>query len=231
MRQTPAMPKILEVIVTSVEDAVEAEAGGADRLELVGAFALGGLTPDAELVQAVLKNVRIPVRTMLRETPTMSAGNGNALRSLQLKAEQFARLPIEGIVAGFVQAGNIDLGAMQAIFASAPGLKATFHRAFDEVNQPLEALKQLKDMPQIDRVLTAGGTGGWPERRNRLLQWQSVAEPQIRLLVGVGLSSEMMAELGETLTEVHVGRAARVPSTVEGQVRREAVSRLKSALR
>ena len=230
MRQTFAMPKILEVIVTSVEDAIEAEAGGADRLELVRAFEIGGLTPDAELVRAVLGAVQIPVRTMLRESPSMSAGDGDALRELQRKAEGFAQLPMEGLVAGFVESGRIDLGAMKAVFSSAPRLKATFHRAFDEIAEPTAGVEQLKELPQIDRILTAGGEGNWTDRRRRLLEWQRAAAPRIKLLVGVGLSSEVMAELSEvpTLTEIHVGRAARVPPTVAGSVKREAVRRLKS---
>src|SRR6188474_594629 len=58
----------LEVIATSLEDAVEAEAGGADRIELVRDLAAGGMTPPLDLVDAVLSRVRIPVRVMVRHT-------------------------------------------------------------------------------------------------------------------------------------------------------------------
>lgn len=58
---------MLEVIVCSVADALAAEAGGADRLELVRDLEVGGLTPPLELIQDVLRAVRIPVRVMLRE--------------------------------------------------------------------------------------------------------------------------------------------------------------------
>jgi len=72
-----AMARFLEVIVTSIEDAVEAEAGGADRLELVRALEVGGLTPELDLIRTVLQTVKIPVRVMLRETPSMSAGTAS----------------------------------------------------------------------------------------------------------------------------------------------------------
>ena len=61
------MKHFLEVIACSVEDAVAAERGGADRLELISHYEVGGLTPPLELVQDVLAAVSIPVRVILRE--------------------------------------------------------------------------------------------------------------------------------------------------------------------
>ena len=64
---TPPRAKILEVIVSSLEDAKQAEAGGADRLEVVRDLEVGGLTPDFQLVEQIAGAVRIPIRVMLRE--------------------------------------------------------------------------------------------------------------------------------------------------------------------
>jgi copper homeostasis protein len=58
----------LEVIATGVADAVAAEQGGADRIELVADLARGGMTPPLAVVESVLDRVGIPVRVMLRET-------------------------------------------------------------------------------------------------------------------------------------------------------------------
>ena len=57
---------MLEVIVTTLEEALLAEQGGAGRLELVANLAAGGLTPDLGLVQRVIAAVRIPVNVMIR---------------------------------------------------------------------------------------------------------------------------------------------------------------------
>ncbi len=62
------MNAILEVIVCSVADAVAAERGGANRLEIISHYEAGGLTPALELVREITVTVSIPARVMLRET-------------------------------------------------------------------------------------------------------------------------------------------------------------------
>ena len=64
----PAATGLLEVIVSSLEDALEAERGGtgAGRLEIVRNLELGGLTPSFETVQEICQRVAVPVRVMLR---------------------------------------------------------------------------------------------------------------------------------------------------------------------
>jgi copper homeostasis protein len=226
------MPKFLEVIVISVEDAIEAEAGGADRLELVRALDLGGLTPDPELVKQVLRAVKIPVRVMLRETPDMSSGGPEEKQLLKACAEAFASLPLDGFVLGFTRDGKVDTPAVIDILSAAPGCRATFHRAFDEVADPLASIQELKRLPQVDRILTVGGKGDWRHRKRRLIDWQRAGEPSIRILTGAGLSRTVLSDLAKTaeLQEIHVGRAARTPPLVTGNVSREAVRSLKSAL-
>jgi copper homeostasis protein len=227
------MPKFLEVIVVSLQDAIEAEAGGADRLEMVSALELGGLTPDIELVKDVLQRAKIPVRVMLRATPDMWSGGRAEKRILKSSAEAFAALPIDGLVLGFVRDGKPDTAAMADILLAAPGCRATFHRAFDEVADPIASIEELKGLGQVDRILTVGGQGDWLCRKKRLVEWQRAAEPSIRILTGAGLSPTVFSELAHTseLQEIHVGRAARVPPLVTGCVDREAVRSVKSALR
>ncbi len=232
MRQTLAMAKLLEVIITSIEDAIEAELGGADRLELVRDLEAGGLTPDADIVKAVLARVQIPVRVMLRESPSMSVKDTAEVRSLQEHAEAFSKLPVDGLVTGFIKEDSVDIKTLIEVLSPAPDCPVTFHRAFDELSDPLAAIWQLQGFSQIDRILTIGGEGDWPRRRQRLLEWQHAAQPSIAILVGAGLSRNTLEELRDLplLNEIHVGRAARVPQSVSGIVSRDAVRALKSAL-
>jgi copper homeostasis protein len=226
------MPKLLEVIVTNVEEAREAELGGADRLELVRAFELGGLTPAAAVVGEVAGAVSIPVRVMLRENTSMSASDEREIAELQKLARQMEQLPIDGLVLGFVKNDGLDLEAMDQVLRAAPGRRATLHRAFEHTADPIGAIEQVKKLPQIDRILTSGGAGPWRERKARLLEWQAAAAPKIRLLVGAGLRASTLTELahhpGEF--EFHVGRAARVPHTTMGAVSRAEVAKLKALL-
>jgi copper homeostasis protein len=224
------MPKLLEVIVTSVEEAKEAEGGGADRLELVRAFEAGGLTPGPALVEQVIRAVSIPVRVMLRENASMCAADAREIGDLQLRARQLAQLPIDGLVLGFVKNGSLDLAAMSKVLANVPGCRATLHRAFEHVGDADAAIQQVKAFPQIDRILTSGGDGSWAKRKARLIAWRAAAEPEIRILIGVGLRASILAEMSQHLGdfEFHVGRAARVPRTTAGAVRRKEVAKLKA---
>jgi copper homeostasis protein len=226
------MPKTLEIIVTSRDEAVEAEMGGADRLELVRCLDKGGLTPAPEVVHSVVATVSIPVRAMLRESVSMSLGNGAELRRLQAAAKRFGDLPVDGFVLGFVKNGDVDLETTKEVLAAARHCRATFHRAFERVTDPLLSIETLKQIPQIDRLLTRGAAGSLHKRKRSLVEWQNAAQPQITILVGAGLNPEFLAILKNEpeLTEVHIGRAARVPQTASGVISRERVAALKSAL-
>jgi copper homeostasis protein len=224
------MPK-LEVIVTSAEEARVAAAGGADRLELVRALELGGLTPDLETVRAVSESVSIPIRVMLRGNASMAMANPEELEGLQADAGQFQQFPIDGLVMGWVSdASDVDIASLAAVLAKAGNCKVTFHRAFEHLADPIRGLTALKRFRQIDRILTCGGTGSWAERKRRLREWSKAAAPEIGILVGGGLSEMEVAELmGDAeFAEVHVGRAARVPPENDGLLNAGKIAALKN---
>jgi copper homeostasis protein len=226
------MPIRLEVIVTSVHEAMEAELGGADRLELVAALEHGGLTPKLEVVSEVLQRVSTPVRVMLRESPSMWISGPAEIDRLRARAEELAALPIDGLVVGFTKGGDPDLSALNEILAGAPQTRVTFHRAFDVTQHPVRAIDMLKRVPQIDRVLTDGGEGSWEERKMQIREWQRACAPEIQVIFAIGTDMPAFSDLGHERgrLEVHVGRAARVPQTISGAVQREQVAFVKQAL-
>ncbi len=226
------MNSLLEVIVTCIEEALEAQAGGADRLELLAAPEHAGLTPSLHVVADVLQAVSIPVRVMLRHKPSMSLESAAELKDLQESAAQFSRLGIDGIVTGFTRNGEIDEQALREISAAVPGTPLTFHRAFDTVADQSRAIAVLKQFPQVDRLLTAAGTGKWPDRLALLSQLQAAAKPQIRILFAASKDASRIADLRslQVVPEVHVGRAAREPRILSGTVSRSRVAALKQAL-
>lgn len=227
------MPATLEVIVTSACEALDAEMGGADRLELTRDLDTGGLTPRAEAVRHVLASVSIPVRVMVRETASLSIESESEVASLRVQAAAIAAFPVNGLVIGFVKDGEIDSDATRRVLDAAPHCRATFHRAFDEAADPLRAIECLKKIRAIDRILTSGGTGEWPERKRRLMEWQRAASPEIKLIVAAGLCPLALAELQaeDSPFEFHVGRAARRQHIVSNPIDREQIASLKTAAR
>jgi copper homeostasis protein len=202
---------LLEVIVQSVEDARAAEAGGADRLEVVRDIQRDGLTPSLELVEAIAAESRLPLRVMVRDSDGFGLHDLGELDGLRRAMIALGELGVDGAVVGFARSGDLDLDAMHAVLSAAPMLRVTLHRAFDSLRDPLAAIRAVREFGQIDRILTSGGSGEWTARSDRLREYAAAAGPAVTILAGGGVDEAALRALARAgcVTEVHVGRAAR----------------------
>jgi copper homeostasis protein len=226
---------ILEVIVCTVEDAIAAERGGANRLEIISHYEAGGLTPSFDLIRKITSAVKIPARVMLRESePFVVADEGEVGRLLDA-ARAFARLPIDGLVLGFLKetpdGKRIDHDLVSRVLARAPNLKATFHRAFEELPDPIGAIGELKRHPQIDCILSSSpGSNGkaWAATLDRFVEWELAARPEIRMLLGGGIDRDAVKIFCKLspIRAFHVGRAARQGKKINDAVCPELVKEL-----
>ncbi|MFC9297398.1 copper homeostasis protein CutC [Streptomyces sp. NPDC057011] len=202
---------LLEVIALDVEDAVAAQAGGADRLELVTDMAADGLTPPRETFAAIRAAVDIPLRVMLRKTDGFAAGDLSVLvgAARELRAEG-----AEEFVLGFLNPdGTPDLTAVEALTAELGGCRWTFHRAIDRAADRDGLRKALADLPGLDTYLTAGSAAGVDEGLPVLVaEAARRGEPGYgpRILVGGGLALSHLPVLrGAGIDAFHIGGAAR----------------------
>jgi len=225
------MALLLEVIVQSVADALAAEAGGADRLEVVREIERDGLTPPLDLIRAIRSATTLPLRVMVRESDGFSITGDRELRQLQRTFAALAELGVDGAVTGFARDGHLDLASTQAVLAAAPSLPVTFHRAFDSLHDPLAAIDALETLPQVDRILTSAGTGDWAARCEFLQQLIARAGTRLTILVGGGVDADGLRVFASAgyVREAHVGRAACDPQLPGAPVSTAAVRRLKAA--
>jgi copper homeostasis protein len=229
------MPLLLEVIVQSVADARAAAAGGADRLEVVRAIEQRGLTPPLDLVRAIASETRLPLRVMVRECDGFSLSDPRELARLQRAIAAFAELAVDGAVVGYARGAELDLETTQAVLSAAPALPVTFHHAFDEARDPAAAIESLRRLPQVDRILTAGGGGDWSARCRRLeryAQYAAQAGAPLAILAGGGVDAAGLQALASSgcVREAHVGRAAREPQEPTARVSADRVRHLKSLI-
>lgn len=219
---------VLEVIVCSLEDALAAERGGAHRLEVISHYEVGGLTPQVALVREIAAKVKLPLRVMLREIEAFEVNDKFEIEQLCDAARAVVQPNADGLVLGFLKDGEIDHALLARVLACAPRLKATFHRAFEELADPLRGIAELKRHPQIDRILTSGGTDAWPDKVQRFAAWQQAALPEIQILVGGGTDAEVIKLLKSAtgIREFHVGRAVRENHRIDGPVVAEQVAKL-----
>lgn len=223
---------LVEVIVCSVADAVAAAAGGAHRLEIISHFEVGGLTPPLDMVKEIIARVHLPVRVMLRESEDFCLTDEAEKRRLCEAARVFAALPVDGLVCGFLKRRDsgfaIDHELLARVAASAPHVRITFHRAFEELPDPLAAVAELKRHPQVDRILTSGGGTSLAQKISRLAACEHAARPEITLIAGGGMAASTIRVLraGTLLREFHVGTAVRAGHSIEGPVEAAAVREL-----
>ncbi|MEU6991579.1 copper homeostasis protein CutC [Streptomyces sp. NPDC046465] len=222
---------VLEVIALDAEDAVAAQAGGADRLELVTDMAADGLTPSRETFAGIRSSVDISLRVMLRLADGFAAGDVDALvrRAQELRSEG-----ADEFVLGFLdEDGGPDMAAVETLAGAIDGCRWTFHRAIDRAADRDALRKQLADLPGLDTYLTAGSATGVDDGLPTLIaEAARCGEPgyEPRLLIGGGLRLDHLPRLREAGVDAfHIGGAAR-PDGWSAPVCAEAVAQWRAAL-
>ncbi|WP_225824556.1 copper homeostasis protein CutC [Streptomyces naphthomycinicus] len=222
---------VLEVIALDVEDAVAAQAGGADRLELVTDMAADGLTPSPVTVAAIRAAVDIDLRVMLRLADGFAAGDVDRLAGV---AGEMRQAGADQFVLGFLaEDGGVDLAAVERVAGALRGCRWTFHRAIDRAADRDALRKQLADLPGLDTYLTAGSAAGVDDGLPTLLaEAAHGGEPgyEQQILVGGGLRLDHVPRLrAGGLKAFHIGGAAR-PDGWRGPVSADAVAQWRSVL-
>ncbi|MFS7878031.1 copper homeostasis protein CutC [Streptomyces asiaticus] len=229
---------LLEVIALTPADAIAAQAGGADRLELVTDMAADGLTPSRETFAAVRSAVDLPVRVMLRASDGFATGN-----AFDALCEAAAALHSEGadeFVLGFLaDDGGVDLAAVTAlteVVGAGGGVdesRWTFHRAIDRAADRDGLRKRLADIPGLDTYLTAGSARGVDDGLPTLLaEAERAGTPgyEARIMVGGGLRLDHLPALRAAgINAFHIGGAAR-PDGWSGPVDATAVGQWRTIL-
>jgi copper homeostasis protein len=225
---------VLEVIALGVEDAVAAQAGGADRLELVTDMAADGLTPAVQTFVGIRSAVDISLRVMLRRADGFAAGGAEGVDALVRLAGEMRAAGADEFVLGFLdEHGGPDLSAVERIVAELDGCPWTFHRAIDRAADRDSLRKQLADLPGLDAYLTAGSPDGVDDGFPTLLaEATRRTEPgyEPRIMVGGGLRLDHVPRLRAAgIDAFHIGGAAR-PGGWNGPVTVAAVREWRQAL-
>ncbi|PBC62843.1 copper homeostasis protein CutC [Streptomyces sp. Tue6028] len=222
---------VLEVIALGVEDAVAAQTGGADRLELVTDMAADGLTPPVKTFAGIRASVDISLRVMLRLADGFAAGDVDTLVRV---AGEMRSAGADEFVLGFLdEHGGADLAAVERIVAELDGCHWTFHRAIDRAADRDALRKQLADLPGLDAYLTAGSAAGVDDGLSTLVaEAARSGEPgyEPRIMVGGGLRLDHVPRLRAAgIDAFHIGGAAR-PGGWSGPVSVDAVRQWRTVL-
>jgi copper homeostasis protein len=206
---------LLEVVALHPADAEAAQAGGADRLhvvgELSGSEASNARSPEPRLVSSIFQVIDVPLRVQLRLSDGFSTTGGELARLVGL-AEDYLAVGAEGVVFGFLDADlDIDLPVCVEVAAALRGAPWTFHRAIDHALDSARAWRQVRSLGGLDAVLTAGSALG-VARGLSVLTDRAAADPEAAELTvaGGGLAAEHVPWLLRAgVRAFHVGAGVR----------------------
>lgn len=213
----------LEVCVDSVESGIAAEAGGADRLELCGSLAIGGITPSFGLFSELRKRVTLPLFVMLRPRFGDFCYTEEECRELAAEAERFAAAGADGFVLGMLKPdGSLDRERISELMKHCGVRPVTLHRCFDLCKDPFEALRIAEELG-IARILTSGQANTAEEGVVALASLAQEAK-SLRLMAGSGVSAEKIEALYRETGILSYHMSGKVNGESPMQFRREGVS-------
>lgn len=206
---------LLEVCVDSLESARAAIRGGADRLELCSALAIGGLTPYKGLLKQIRKESDIPIRCLMRPRAGDFLYTPEEIRMMASQIRELKAAGADGFVIGCLTAeGELDKAAMAPLIEAAAGSGLTLHRCIDVSRDPLATYRTAGKLG-IDTVLTSGAAGscvGGMALIGRMLKEEG---PQV--LIGAGVNAKVIAAFREAFPEAsafHMSGKRDIPSAM-----------------
>jgi len=212
MNKTP----LIEVCVDSIESAIAAEKGGADRIELCASLFEGGITPSAGCIELTLKNVSIDTNVIIRP-------RGGDFFYTEIEFEVMKKdiiiaknLGANGVVLGILNRdGSVDVGRTKELVDLARPMTITFHRAFDMTPDPFKALEDIISLG-INRILTSGQERTALEGIDLISDLVKAANGRIIIMAGGGVNERNINKLytKTSVQELHSSGRVKMDSAM-----------------
>ena len=215
---------LVEIAAHTIESAIAAQAGGADRAELFSNPAEGGVTPSEGFIAAVRERISLDLCVLIRPRGGDFCYSTEEFEAILQDVTAAKRLGANGVAVGIVNPdGTIDTERMSKLISTARPLSVTFHRAFDmcrDLPATVEGLIALG----VDKILTSGGESSALEGIETLATLVRVAGSRISIVAAGGIKPENARRLVQYtgVRQIHAGLRTKVPSPM--QFRRQRIS-------
>jgi copper homeostasis protein len=199
------MSVFLEICIDSVEAAIAAQGGGADRVELCADLLEGGTTPSAGTVQLARRSIDIDLNVIIRPRGGDFCYTPVEFEVMKLDIEAAKAAGADGVVIGILEEdGSVDAERTRELVALARPMSVTFHRAFDMARDPYEALETLVELG-VDRVLTSGQESSVLEGLELIADLVDRAGERIIIMPGGGVTERNFKKIVATsgVKEIH----------------------------
>ncbi|MEH6536276.1 MAG: copper homeostasis protein CutC [Psychroserpens sp.] len=180
----------LEICANSYQSAKNAKDAGAHRIELCSELSIGGITPSYGLIKQVAHELAIETFVLIRPRSGDFCYTEQEFEVMKNDIQICKKLGCQGIVSGVLNPDNtIDIERTRELIELSRPLSFTFHRAFDLVPNPENALKRLIKLG-VDKILTSGQQPKAISGLDTLKALKRQAQNRITILVGSGVSSK-----------------------------------------
>ena len=174
---------IKEACVESFEKALEAQSNGANRIEHCENLAVGGTTPSYGTVKICLEKLNIPIFPMIRARGGNFVYSKDEIEIMKEDIKIFKELGVKGVVLGCLTSDNkIDLELTKELVDLAYPMEVTFHKAIDEILNPLDYIDDLVNIG-IKRILTSGGEATALEGKDLINEMIKKSNGRLKIVV------------------------------------------------
>lgn len=185
----------LEICVDSLQSAIAAQEGGAQRVELCSALTEAGLTPSIGLLRAVRKRIDIGVYVMIRPRGGDFFYSNDEIAIMREDIRIAADSGADGVVFGILtENGDVDVEKTSELVALATPMDVTFHRAIDMTRALDEALRDVVKTG-ANRVLTSGAAQSALLGATNIQRMVQSFAADIQIMVCGGVRTETVAEI------------------------------------
>lgn len=215
---------ILEICTNSVQSCIQAERGGAARVELCTAIPEGGTTPSYGEIMIARKSISIDLNVIIRPRSGDFLYSRIEIDAMKHDIEICKALGANGVVFGMLTAdGDVDKALCKELLAQCEGLSATFHRAFDVCRDPMVALEEIISLG-FDRILTSGQAATAFEGRELIGKLVQKAGERVIIMPGCGVNEDNIVAIREATGAKEFHLSARHKILSEMKYRKEGVS-------
>lgn len=215
---------ILECCVDSVESALNAEKGGASRLELCAGLPVGGTTPSLSLFHRIRKESDIRIHVLIRPRFGDFCYSEYEMDVMKEEIRMFREAKAQAVVIGVLDAdGNLDIPSMEKLIQEAGGMDVTLHRAFDVCRDPYKTMEEAVKLG-INTILTSGQRQSAWEGRDVIRRLICQSEGRIDIMAGGGVNAEVIERLYPVTGGSSYHMSGKIVSDSAMRYRKEGVS-------
>ncbi|MGY0394711.1 copper homeostasis protein CutC [Fusobacterium sp.] len=188
-----------EKCIGSFLEAIEAQKLGAERVELCDNLEEGGTTPSYGTIKMVVEKLDIPAFVIIRPRGGDFFYTEEELEIMKEDIRVCKKLGVKGVVIGALNRDNtINYEAIKEMIELAKPMSITFHKAIDELADPVAEVKKLADLG-VDRILTSGTKETALEGKDILNAMIKEAGDDIIIIVAGKVTKDSLKEISETI--------------------------------